>query len=174
MVREPTKKINACASKIWFTKRDIRPYSSHRPKLRLRDLSTFRYWINPQFNKAMLFPLKQLLWECLSNKDRAPANIKDLLVSWKVCNETIMELHQSDRSIGPVSHHYPISWRCVRIPRSWLRPSLCPSAEDDSRNPTISNQYANSNSGERKLPLTFIPENIISRFVYHQKGFFPR
>lgn len=134
------KKINACASKIWFAERDIRPYSGHQPTLRLRDLSTFRYWINPRFNKAMLFPLKQLLWECLSNRDRVPANIKDLLVSWKVCNETLMKLHQSDRSIRPVSHHYPISWRRVRIQCSQLRASLCPSAREESRNLTISNQ----------------------------------
>lgn len=53
----------------------------------------------------MLFPLKQLLWERPSNRDRVPANIKDLLVSWKVCNETLVELHQSDRSIRPVSRH---------------------------------------------------------------------
>lgn len=55
----------------------------------------------------MLFPLKQLLWEGLS--DRVLANIKDLLVSWEVCNENLVERHQSDRSIGPVSRHYPKS-----------------------------------------------------------------
>lgn len=135
------KKIkNACASKIWFAERNIRPYSGHQPTLRLRGLSTFCYWINPRFNKAMLFPLKQLLWECLPNRDRVPANIKDLLVSWKVCNEALVELHQSDRSIRPVSRYYPISWRCVRIQCSRLRLSLCPSAREESRNPTISNQ----------------------------------
>lgn len=111
------KNKNACASKIWF---DIRPYLGHQPTLRLRDLSTFCYWINPRFNKAMLFPLKQLLWECLSNRDRVSANIKDLLVSWKVCNETFVELHQSDRSIRPVSHHYPISWRCAGSDASFV------------------------------------------------------
>lgn len=52
------------------------------------------------------------------------ANIKDLLVSWKVGNENLVELHQSDRSIRPVSHHYPISLRRVRIHCSQLRQSL--------------------------------------------------
>lgn len=162
-VTEPTKKKkwkikNPCASKIGFATRDIRPdWGQYQP--RIRDLSTYRYWINPRFNKAMLFPLKQLLWECLFNRDRVPANIKDLLVSWKVCNETLVELHQSDRSIRPVSRHYPISWRWVRIQCSRLRPSLCPSAREESRNPTISNQLPSSNPGERKLPFAFIPAN---------------
>lgn len=69
-----------------------------------------------------------------SPTERAPANIKDLLVSWKVCNENLVELHQSDRSIRPVSHHYPISLRCVRIQSSQLRPSLRPSARAEPRN----------------------------------------
>lgn len=71
--------------------------------------------LNLRFNKVMLFPLKQLLRECLANRDRVPVHIKGLLVSWMVCNENLVRLHQSGRSIRPVSSHYPIRVRCVRV-----------------------------------------------------------
>lgn len=82
--------------------------------------------LNLWFNKVMLFPLKQLLQECLTNRDRVPAHIKGLLVSWTVCNENLGRLHQSGRSIRPVSSHYPIRVRCVRVQCGQLKLILCP------------------------------------------------
>lgn len=97
-----------------FAEADFRAHTGHQQSQEVQVLSTRAYW-KPWFNKATLFPLKWLLRERLSNRDRIPANIKDLLGSWKVCNENLAELHQSEKSIRPVSAHYPIKLRCVRV-----------------------------------------------------------
>lgn len=106
----------------------IRAYSvwGHQNNLELQVQTTLSYWINLWFNKAMLFPFKLLLWECLSNWDRVLANKKDLLGSWKLRNENVVELHQSGRSIRPVSSNYPIRGRSVRVQCGQLKLILCP------------------------------------------------
>lgn len=97
-----------------FAHHDFRVHTGHQQSPEVQVLSTQGHW-NSRFNKATWFPLKWLLRERLSNRDRIQANLKDLLGSWKVCNENLVELHLSEKSIEPVSTHYPIKLRCFRV-----------------------------------------------------------
>lgn len=63
-----------------FAQADFRAHMGHQQSQEVQVLSTRAHW-RPWFNKATLFPLKWLLRERLSNRDRIPANIKGLLGS---------------------------------------------------------------------------------------------
>lgn len=63
-----------------FAQPDFRVHTGHQQSQEVQVPSTPGYW-KPWFNKATLFPLKWLLRERLPNRDRIPANIKDLLGS---------------------------------------------------------------------------------------------